>query len=162
TVLGLGRNQNTQITLTILAPNSSGGSHIFQGTTCTYCQVPGPTTYSVSATLKLPVSGTYTIVVTETSNAIQPYNLSLEQINPLTEQGLFTLNTSMSNTYEIVLQLAPNATNQVCLATYDPNGKVVFSNCTCTFCQVPGPPTYSVTEYLTPPADGTYLLLVTE
>jgi hypothetical protein len=56
TVLGLGRNQNTQITLTILAPNSSGGSHIFQGTTCTYCQVPGPTTYSVSATLKLSVS----------------------------------------------------------------------------------------------------------
>ena len=182
TVLGLGANQNTQIALTILAPNSTGGSHFFQGTTCTFCVSPGPPSYAVSATLKLPVSGTYTIVVTETSNAVQPYDLSLEQINPLpadavplmlqqsasyqinppTAQGVFTLNASSSSTYELVVQLAPNASTQVCLSTYDPSGKVVSSNCTCTFCVSPGPPTYSVTEYLTPPTSGTYLLLVYE
>jgi hypothetical protein len=181
-VLGLGATANTQITLTLLAPNSSGGTHIFQGSTCTYCEVPGPTLYSVTATVTLPISGTYTVVVTETSSVVQTYGLSLEEINPLpsdgipltlgqsvnglvnppTAQNAFTLTASQSGTYEIVVQLAPNPAQQVCLTTYDPSGKTVSRNCTCTFCEVPGPPSYSVTKYLAPPASGTYLLLVTE
>jgi hypothetical protein len=181
-VLGLGPTVNTQITLTLLAPNSSGGTHIFQGSTCTYCISPGPPTYSVSTTLKLTVSGTYTVVVTETGDAVQTYGLSPEQISPAapdripvtlqhsvngqvsppTAQDAFTLVASESGTYEIVLQLAPNPTQQVCLSTYAPNGTAVFSACTCTYCISPGPPTYSVTQYLRPAASGPYLFLVTE
>ncbi len=168
-IMGLGASHPTNICMDLYDP---GRTDVFHG--CTNWYYGG--TYSVTNNQKLTAAGTYTIVITEVSDAVQPYGLSLERLNPAppdavplfpsknvastiatpTTQNVFTFPGDTSGTYQIVASLNP-ASNNVCFNVYQPDGTVVVS-AACTNWYYAGK--YSVSEDVTPTQDGTYVVVV--
>jgi hypothetical protein len=121
-------------------------------------------------------AGTYTIEVTETTDAVLAYALDLERLSPTapeavplvltkevadgttapTEQETFTFNAATTGTYQIGVMLDPNPTSDVCMNVYQPDGTSVAYGCTCHGCN----PGYSISviKDLTPAVNGAYML----
>lgn len=106
--------------------------------------------FSVVADQKLAVTGTYTIVITETSNAAINYGVSLERlypfpsdaqavnkipfsttgnITPLTDSDAFTFLTATTGTNRVTATLTSFNSN-LCMTVYFSNFTVAGSGCT--------------------------------
>src|ERR1039457_6833518 len=127
--------------------------------------------FSVSATLKLAIAGLYTIDITESTDAVISYGLSLERLNPQpsdavplvlgqnyagevtppTAQDAFTFCGSTAGTYQIAASIVPGSSSNVCFAVYE-NGTSAVSG----MCSNGG----SVLANLTPTQDGTFVVVV--
>jgi hypothetical protein len=99
----------------------------------------------------LATTGTYTIVVTETSSGTIGYALALDRlypfspdaqqialatltngvINPITDSNEFTFASATTGEYEVSATVPGNASHDMCLRVYQPNGTAV-QNDVCT------------------------------
>jgi hypothetical protein len=162
---------NTNVCLTLYDPTLK---QIFSG-----CSSIGSPywRYSVLAGQTLTVTGTYTIVITETSQTPLNYGLSLEriypappdaqsvtlaqtvvgEITPLTDQNPFTFKGATTGTYRA--SATQTGGNNVCMTVYSPTGASIKSGCTSI-----GSPywQYTIDLDFTPPQTGTYLVLLNE
>ena len=93
----------------------------------------------------LATTGTYTIVVTESSSGTISYALDLERlypfapdarqialatltsgnINPITDSNEFTFASATTGEYEVSASVPGNASSNICLRVYQPNGMQV-------------------------------------
>lgn len=166
---GFGASPKADLCMTLYAPGVPQ-NQIFSGCTCIGCG-----TYSVATTQTLKTAGTYTIQVSENSDAVQIYALSLERLSPTapeavplvltkdvadgttapTSQDTFTFYGATTGTYELGVMLDPNPTSDVCMDVYQPDGSSVTGGyqCTCYGCG-----TGAVISDINPPVNGTYLV----
>jgi len=122
---------------------------------CTSINYPN---YQNSVVLEkmLATTGTYTVVVTEASSGTIAYALSLERlypfspdaqqimlsaltaanINPITNSNEFTFGTATTGEYEVSATVPNNATQNICLRVYQPNGTQI-QNDACTSINYP-------------------------
>lgn len=161
----------TDLCLTLYAPGVPQ-NQIFSGCTCHGCG-----NWAVGTTQTLPTAGTYTIQISENSDAAQTYAVSLERLSPTapeavplvlthdvadgttapTSQDTFSFVGATTGTYELGVMLDPNPTSDVCVNVYQPDGSSVLGGyqCTCYGCG-----SGSLLRDITPPVDGTYLVEV--
>jgi hypothetical protein len=135
---------------------------------------------SVSTNQTLTAAGLYTIEVSETSDAVQTYGVSLERLSaappeaiPLvlkqnvtsevsapTSQDTFTFNGATTGTYELAVSLTPNPTSNVCMNVYQPDGTSALSggapSCTCYNCCCSYPTSFQ--DDVTPSLNGKYVV----
>lgn len=133
----------------------------------------------VYTTLKLPTTGTYTIVVTESDDATVDYGLSLERLSPAPADAVaLTLaknvsasvvapsaveaytfyGTTTSSTFQITASIPSNSTENLCFNVYEPNGTSALSaGAPCTDIEFG---TLSISAQVTPPVVGTYVVLL--
>lgn len=168
-VAGLG-SAATDICLSLYAPGVpaklivSGCTSIYYGT------------YYAATTQKLTVAGLYTVVVTETGNAVVTFRLSLErqnpappdavplvlsqnttgQVNPPTAQDVFTFHGGTTGTYKIAASYLSGASD-VCFQVYQPDGTAAPSAGACTSLYYG---TYSTAVNVTPTQNGTHTVWV--
>ena len=103
---------------------------------------------SFTTDIKLTVTGTYTIVVTEVSNAAVNYALSLERLHPfppnaqtialatvipgniaeLTDSNAFTFFAATSGKYEVSASLSGSFTANVCMTVYSSDGTITVTD----------------------------------
>ena len=181
-ILGLGASPATNINLVIYAPGIPLTA-IYNASTNIYACCGGAY-YAVSTNQPLAVAGNYIIQVTETSDAVQTYALSLERLSPTppdatplvlsqgvtgavnapTEQITYSFNGGTTGEYGIVASLPPSPTSNVCMSVYQPNGTSVLPggqySCTNIFACCGGA-TYSVQNDLVPTVDGEYVVEIT-
>jgi hypothetical protein len=120
----------------------------------------------------LATTGTYTIVVTENSSGTISYALALERlypfapnaqqinlstltsggVNPVTDSNEFTFASATTGEYEVSATAPSNATQNICLRVYQPNGTAV-QNDVCTSVGYPYY-VYSVQVDFTPSQNG--------
>jgi hypothetical protein len=169
-VAGLGASPSTNICMSLYAPGSTG-TPLF--TNCTAWPCCGAAT---SATQKLALAGTYTIVITEVSDSTMAFGLSLERISPTpsdgtaltlaknitgdvstpTAQDAYTFYAATSGIYQITASLAANPSSNLCFSIYQPDGTVVVNgNCTAWPCCGT-----TASSNVTPPQTGTYVVVV--
>ncbi len=173
-VLGLGASPPTDICLTLYAPGST--TPLFSGCTHVYSYPYGE--HSVATSEKLKVAGLYTAVVTETSDAVVTYGLSLERLKPAppdgialalaksitgevtppTAQDAYSFYGDTSGTYEIAASLTSTLTQDVCIQVYSAGTSVAGPACTHVYSYPYG--VYSVSEDVTPTLDGTDVVVV--
>ncbi len=170
-VAGIGPSHPTNICVTLYAPGDSP-MQIFSG-----CSNVVGDEDSIVNNQTLAVAGLYTVVMSETSNAIVTYALSAERLSPAppdatplvlsqnltgevatpTAQNAYTFNGCTSGTYQITVSLATDHSHDVCFQVYDSTGtSVAGQKCTEAVGDVD-----SVKTDLTPAQDGTYLIMVT-
>jgi hypothetical protein len=134
--------------------------------------------YSAVATQKLTVTGTYTIFVTETVEAVINYGLSLERISlappdgiPLvlgktssgavsapTAQEAYTFYGATTGQYQVTATMTSGSyPENLCFVVYQPDGTGVTGACTNSAYQG-----YTASKEFTPAANGTYVVLVYE
>ncbi len=162
-VAGLGPNPPTNICLSLYAPGVPANRILFQ------CTNGG----AVAGDQKLTVAGLYTVVVTETGNAVVTYGLSIErlspappdgvplvlsknvagQVNPPTAQDAFTFYGGMTGTYVIAASYLSGPAN-VCFQVFEPDGTVSPSGGTA--CTNGG----SISANVTPTQNGTHTVVV--
>jgi len=167
-VLGFNGSPATNICMSLYAPNS-GGTAMYHN--CTDYPCCGA---SVSTNQKLTIAGTYTIDVSELTNATMPYDLSLERISPAPADASLTVlakNTTgqvspptaqeaylfagvTTGTYQISASLLTTTAN-VCIVIYQPDGTVVGSGCTDYPCCGS-----STSVDVTPAVNGTFVIVV--
>jgi len=158
--LALGINVGSvNICMTLYDP---GNTKIFSG--CTSIGYPN---YQNSVVLDkmLATTGTYTIVVTENSSGTISYALALEllypfapnaqqinlatltpgDINPITDTNEFTFTSATTGSEEVSATLPTNATQNICLRVYQPNGTQVQGD----VCTSIGYPNYVYTRQVT-------------
>lgn len=163
-VLGPGPSPPTNICLYLYAPGNT--TAIFFNCNIAYAS-------SVSTIQKLTVTGVYTAVVKETSDATITYGLSLERLSPAPKDGIpltlaknvtgqvttptaqdaFTFYGATSGTYEI--GASPAAGNQytLCFSVYQPDGTNVALTCNIAYAD-------PISAELTPTQNGTYVVVV--
>jgi hypothetical protein len=144
--LGINGAAPVNICMTLYDPNER---NIFSGCTNT---AYGYGIYSVVDDQALTTGGTYTIVITESSSGTISYALALERlypfapnaqqinlatqtpgnINPITDTNEFTFASATTGTEEVSATLPSNATQNICLRVYNPNGSKVQQNDACT------------------------------
>jgi hypothetical protein len=125
----------------------------------------------------LTAAGTYTIDLSGSVGGSVSYNLTLERLSPVppdatpivlpaningevdppTAQDSFTFYGATTGVYQIQASVA-TAANNVCFEVYQPGGAAAV-NSTCTSAGLSGN-WYVVTADLTPPQNGTYLVMV--
>jgi hypothetical protein len=165
---GVGTTHASDICVALNAPGSNG-THLFYGCTAAYGGI-----LSTSTTMKLTVAGTYTIVVSEELNGETLYNLSLERISPAptdataltlsknivgsvptpTGQEAYTFYGATSGTYEIAVSYTSGPDN-ACLNVYQSGTTVLKAGPPCT---IYAGGEYTITEYVTPSANGTFVV----
>jgi hypothetical protein len=166
-VLGFGSSPAANICLQLFDPTDT----LVAGPSCTN-GFPGAVDFNQT----LAVSGSYTIVVTETGNGPTNYDVSLERLSPtppdaiplvLNKSGTYDLNPPTAQdaftfeflgtatcTFQITASLNPSTAANVCMQVYDPTGSSVTGlSCTNGF---PG----SVSEDVTPTLTGTYVVII--
>jgi hypothetical protein len=156
------------ICLTLYNPSAV---QIFSG--CTSIGYPNYQ-YSIVTAQTLTATGTYTMVITEASSVHQPplnYVVSLERLYPfppngqqvnlnvrvpgninlLTDTNAFTFDSLTTGTYLVSATLPGNASQNLCLTVFLPNGTPLPYKCTSI-----GYPNYQYTSQvqLTPPENG--------
>jgi hypothetical protein len=180
-ILGLGASPTTNITLTIYAPGLPL-TQIYSAPTNIHPCCGNAPYYAVSTNQTLTVAGTYTILVSETNDAVQTYALSLERLSPTppdatplvlsqgitgavnapTEQITYSFNGSTTGEYEIAASLTASPTSNVCMSVYQPNGTSALSGgqyiCTNIYPCCGNQPTYSIQTDLVPPVNGAYVV----
>ena len=169
-VEGVGASPKSDVCLTLYAPGSTG-TYFFRG-----CTNVGVGAASVATNQKLTTAGTYTIVVTELVSGATAYGLSLERIspspsdataltlsknvtgsvNPPTAQDAYTFYGATTGTYAIVASYTSGATD-VCFNVYQSGASVLTGNPPCTNIGVGAG---TITEYVTPKVNGTFLVVV--
>ena len=137
--LGINGASPVNICMTLYDPNEM---NIFSG--CTSVGYPRYQ-YSVPLDKMLTTTGAYTIVITETSTGTISYALALERfypfapnaqqinlatqipgdINPITDSNEFTFASATTGTEEVSATLPSNASSNICLRVYQPNGTPV-------------------------------------
>ena len=167
-VLGFNGSAATNICMSLYAPNS-GGTAMYHN--CTDYPCCGN---AVTTNQKLTIAGTYTIDVTESTNATMPFDLSLErispaptdasptvlaknttgQVSPPTAQEAYLFAGVTTGTYQITASMVTTTAN-VCIAIYQPDGTVVGSGCTDYPCCGT-----STSVDLTPAVNGNYVIVV--
>ncbi len=173
-VAGLGASPTSNVCITLYAPGVPA-TVLYSG--CTAYQGPYYID-SVATNQKLTKAGTYTIAVTESTNATITYGLSLERLSPapadgialtlskavtgmvtpLTAQDAYTFEGATTGEYEVVTSVPNSATSNACLAIYNPDGTVVAYGL-CTAEQGPYY-IYSTGKTFTPTQDGTFVVVV--
>jgi len=135
-----------------------------------------PISHSAAFIKKLTIAGTYTIVVTETSNGTMNYGVSLErisppptdgtalvlgntvtsQIAPISTQGAYIFYGTTTGTYEVSATMTSGgAPENLCFSVYQPGGTaVIASACTAT------PIAFTVHENFAPAVNGNYVVIV--
>ncbi len=126
---------------------------------------------------KLAAAGTYTIVVTDGSNATIGYDLSLERIlpaapdsvplilnkdpgytiTPATAMNAFTFSGNTADTYKLTASVPSSATSNICFNIYQPDGTNIV-NGACT--NIGFGPTLTVSAQVTPAQNGTFVAIV--
>jgi len=163
---------STNVCLTLYPPNST--TNIFYGCSDIYYGV-----YSNGTTMQLPSTGTYTIVVNETTTTTASYGVSLERIAPAPGDGTtLTLSKNVTGnilaissmeaykfsavttgTFEIATSIPAGSSANICFNVYQPNGSSVLTNgaavCTDIYYGV-----YSNSANVTPTVAGTYVVLL--
>jgi hypothetical protein len=175
-VAGLGASPTTNICLTLLSPGVPA-NQIFYGCTTGATILGG--SFSVGTNQTLTAAGQYTIKVSESTDATVTYGLSLERLSPAptdgipailsqnltgevsppTAQDAFTFDGNSAGEYQITASLAPSQTSNVCFNVYQPNGSIALSGGCTTGATILGG-SFSITGYLTPAQDGTYVIVV--
>jgi hypothetical protein len=137
-VVGLGASPTTNAVLSLYAPGSTTPL-VSTSTNIAFGAV------SAGFTQKLTTAGTYTIAVTEASNATITYGLSLEQImpaapdsiplilnknpaysiSPPTAQNAFTFYGTTADTYKLTASVPSGPVDNVCFEVYQPDGTIV-------------------------------------
>lgn len=166
-VAGLALGSPANICMAVYAPGTSTNP-LFSG--CTE-----GSNKSVVYSAKLTVAGLYTIDITEVENAAVNYGLSLErlsppppdgvplvlnqnitgQVTPQTAQYAFTFDGSTAGEYKVTASKLPNTPFDVCFNVYQPGGTTVLESPMCT-----EGGTITVSALVTPPENGTYVVLV--
>jgi len=164
------------VCLALFPPGSS--TAIFSGCSDTYNP---PNVVSIATTQKLTVTGTYTIVLTETVTQVFNFDLSLERLHPTpadavsltlgktvtgsltppTAQDAYTFYGATTGTYEISGSITSGGyPANLCFNVWGPDGTaVVTAACTDTY----NPPNQtSVQAKMTPKVNGTYVVQVYE
>ncbi len=128
-----------------------------------------PYNYAAGFDKNLVVTGTYTMVVTETSSATISYALALHRlypfpanaqqvnlgvltdgdIDPITDSDAFTFYAATTGTYQVSATLPGSANANLCMYVYAPDGTLFNSVCTNV------PYTYTITIVYPPTQDGT-------
>jgi len=124
---------------------------------------------------KLTVAGTYTIVVTETSNAVIDYGVSLErlspapgdgtalvlgktissEVNPPSAQDAYTFFGTTTGTYEVSATMTSGSNPEnLCFSVYQPDGTAVVSACTETNFN------FTAQVKVMPQVNGTFVVVV--
>jgi len=167
-VVGFNGSPATNICMSLYAPNS-GGTAMYHN--CTDYPCCGT---AVTTNQKLTIAGTYTIDVSESTNATMPYDLSLERISPAPTDASLTVlakNTTgqvspptaqeaylfagvTTGTYQITASML-TVTANVCIVIYQPDGTAVGSGCT----DYPCCGTTTSVD-LAPAINGTYVIVV--
>ena len=163
-----GVDQN--ICLTLYDPN---GKQIFSACTGGFEQPP-----SVVDNQMLTTTGSYTMVITETSTGTQNYAVSIERvypfppnaqpgklatvypgdITPLTDSNAFIFEGATTGMYRVTASLAANSSQNLCMTVYSPGGSALpGGSCTGGFEQPP----YIQFDF-TPSQGGTYMAFLTE
>jgi hypothetical protein len=173
-VAGVGSSPPTNVCLTLYAPGVPA-TKLFSS--CSSIGNPY-NEYSVGTNQALTAAGLYTIVVSESGNAVLTYGLTLERLNPappdaipvvlsknitgvvtpLTAQDSYTFDGNTAGEYQIAASVPSNASSNVCFDVYQPDGtSAVLGKCTSV-----GNPynVYSIQADVTPPQDGTYVVVV--
>jgi len=163
-VLGPGANPPTNLCLTLFEPGNT--TAIFFSCNVVYAS-------SISTNQKLKVTGVYTAVATETTDATITYGLSLErlshappdgipltfaknitgEVTPPTAQDAFTFYGATSSTYEIAASPTAGASYNLCLNVYQPDGTNVASVCNIPYAS-------PISAQVTPAQNGTYVVVV--
>jgi len=146
--LGINGAAPVNICMTLYDPNER---NIFSG--CTTVQYGYG--YSVVQDMMLATTGTYTIVVTENTSGTVSYALALERlypfapnaqqinlstqipgnINPITDTNEFTFPSATTGMEEVSATVPNNATQNICMRVYNPDGSKVQQNDVCTTIQ---------------------------
>lgn len=167
-VLGFNGSTATNICMSLYAPNS-GGTAMYHN--CTDYPCCGA---SAGTNQKITIAGTYTIIVTESTNATMPYDLSLErispapadasltvlaknstgQVSPPTAQEAYLFAGVTTGTYQIAASLLTTTAN-VCISVYQPDGTAIGNGCTDYPCCGT-----TATVDVTPTVNGTYVIVV--
>lgn len=165
--LGINGASPVNICMTLYDPNEK---NIFSG--CTSINYPN-FVYSVVLDKMLATTGTYTIVVTENSSGTISYALALERlypfapnaqqinlstqtpgdINPITDTNEFTFASATTGIEEVSATLPTNASQNICMRVYQPNGTPVQSD-VCTSINYPNF-VYTIQVDFTPNQNGT-------
>lgn len=163
-VLGPGASPPTNLCLALYAPGNT--TAIFFNCNVVYAS-------SISTNQKLTVTGVYTAVATETSDATITYGLSVERLSPAppdgipltlaknvtgevttpTAQDAFTFYGATSGTYEIGASPTADAQYNLCLSVYQPDGTNVAFVCNVVYAA-------PISAELTPAESGTYVVVV--
>jgi hypothetical protein len=171
--LGINGAAPVNICMTLYDPNEK---IIFSG--CTNTDY-GYGTYSAVNDQVLTTSGIYTIVVTESSSGTISYALALERlypfapnaqqinlstqtpgnINPITDTNEFTFASATTGKEEVSATLPNNATQNICMRVYNPDGSKVQQNDVCTNIDY-GYGTYTVQVDFTPTQNGTSMVFL--
>ncbi len=133
-----------------------------------------PFSYYVAQDMMLTTTGTYTIVVTENSAGTISYALALERlypfapnaqqinlstqtpgdINPITDTNEFTFVSATTGMEEVSATVPGNASYNICMRVYNPDGTKVQQNDVCT-----GVPfSYTIQIDFTPDENGTSMV----
>lgn len=164
-VLAINGAAQTNICFTLYDPN---GHNIFSG--CTNISFGG---YSVLDNQTLPVTGSYTIDITETSTAKISYALSLERLHPfpenaqeinlatqypgdiipITDSNAFTFQADTTGTYQVSATLTGSPQSNLCMDVYFADGTHLGTE-QCTNISFGG---YTITLSFTPAQNGTYM-----
>lgn len=179
-VAALGTIHSTNICVALYAPGLPANL-IFSGCTCWSCSPVSTASFGADQTLN--VTGLYTVVVTEASNALVDYALSLERLYPAppdamplalgqtttakiaasSAQNAFTFNGYTSGTYRITTSLAVNPLYDVCFEVYRPDGTAAVpvppSLPPCTHYNSPPLSYTTIQSDITPTQNGTYTIV---
>jgi hypothetical protein len=144
------------------------------------CSDSAGNSFQIGTTQTLAVAGAYSIVVTETENAVIDYGLSLERLSPAppdgvalvlgqtttggisapTAQDAFTFYAATTGTYEIAASMTTGAYPlNLCFALYQPNGASVLTPPACTDS---AGNRFTTQAEVTPTQNGTYVVVVYE
>jgi hypothetical protein len=171
--LGINGAAPVNICMKLYDPNEM---NIFSG--CTSINYPNYQNSVVKDQL-LVTTGTYTIVVTESTTGTIEYGLELERlypfppnaqqinlstqipgnINPITDTNEFTFASATTGTQEVSATLPGNASSNICLRVYNPDGTLVQNNDVCTSINYPNY-LYTVQVDFTPDENGTSMVFV--
>ena len=171
---GLGASPATNVCLTLYAPGVPATT-VFSG--CSSINYPNYAN-SVGTTQTLTKAGQYTIKVSEASNAVITYGVTLERLNPtppeaiplilsknvssqitpITAQDSYSFGGNTAGEYQITASVTSGATSNICFDIFQPDGTIVVS-ASCTSINYPNYRN-STTADLTPAVSGTYIVLV--
>lgn len=165
--LGINGAAPVNICMTLYDPNEV---NIFHG-----CTNAPYNTFTVVNDIMLATTGTYTIVATETSSGTINYAVALERlypfapngtqinlstqtpgdINPITDTNEFTFVSATTGMEEVSATIPGNASYNICMRVYNPDGTKVQQNDPCTNAPYN---TYTIQIDFTPDENGTSMV----